>query len=92
VDDPKLWALLIPLLAVAGTWGVLKYQSASHETRVKTVEDETQGLKIEVAVLKSRMEDHGSRMDTFTEALAAMEDRIIARITQLFDALSQRTR
>lgn len=91
MEDPKvLLALLIPLLAVAGTWGVLKYQSSSHESRVKSVEEETQGLKTEVAVLKSRMEDHHSRMDQFMSALEAMEDRIIARMTQLFETLRNR--
>jgi len=89
VNAGEILAFVVPLLALAGSWAVVKYQSSSHEGRVKNVEDETQALKIEVAVLKSKQEDHGSRMDQFVSALEAMEDRIIARMTQLFEAIKR---
>lgn len=89
MEDPKLLTLLTLIFSAGISWGVVKYQSGSNVKRVEAVEKDAQDLKIEVAVLKSKQEDHGSRMDQFVSALEAMEARIIARMKELFEAIKR---
>jgi len=90
MEDAKLLVeLLVFAAGLAGTWAVLRLKSKEHDTRIAEAEKKVTELDKAVAVLASRQDDHGNRIEAFTTAIEQMEQRIVAQVKQLFEAFSR---
>lgn len=86
MDDPRfLFGVLLALIAPIGTWAVMREKTK----RIDIIEPQISELKTEIAVLKSKQDDHGSRIEGFTSAIEAMEKRIVDQVRQLFEAFTR---
>jgi hypothetical protein len=87
VEDIKFWLTLLggPVLGAVSAWAVMldKVQRIDH------IEPEIAFLKTAVAVLQSKQDDHGNRIDGFTDAIQQMEKRIVEQVKQLFEAFTK---
>jgi len=86
VDDLKFWiALLGAVVGPVGAWAVMREKVQ----RIDHIEPDIASLKTAVAVLQSKQDDHGNRIDGFTEAIQQMEKRIVEQVKQLFEAFNK---
>jgi len=86
VDDLKFWiALLGAIVGPIGTWAVMREKVR----KIDTIEPDIAQLKTDIAVIQSKQADHGSRIEGFTEAIKAMEQRIVEQVKQLFEAFNK---
>ncbi len=86
-EELRFWAALLggPLIGAIGAWAVMR----DKVKRIDVIEPDIAGLKTAVAVLQSKQDDHGNRIDGFTEAIQAMERRIVEQVKQLFEAFNK---
>ena len=86
-DDLKFWIalVLLPMLGVVGTWAVMR----DKVKRIDVIEPDIATLKTAVAVIQSKQADHGDRIEGFTDAIKAMETRIVEQVKQLFEAFNK---
>ena len=86
-DDLQFWValVLLPMLGVVGTWAVMR----DKVKRIDVIEPDIATLKTAVAVIQSKQADHGDRIEGFTDAIKAMETRIVEQVKQLFEAFNK---
>lgn len=86
MEEAKFWlAIAAAIVGPIGTWAVMREKVK----RIDVIEPEIALIKTAVAVLQSKQEDHGTRIDGFTEAIQAMEKRIVEQVRQLFEAFTR---
>lgn len=85
-EELKFWfAVLGAIVGPIGVFAVMR----DKVKRIDVIEPDIASLKTAVAVLQSKQEDHGTRIEGFTEAIQAMEKRIVEQVRQLFEAFSR---
>ena len=86
-EELRFWAALLggPLIGTIGAWAVMR----DKVKRIDVIEPDTATLKTAVAVIQSKQADHGDRIEGFTDAIKAMETRIVEQVKQLFEAFNK---
>lgn len=86
-EEFRFWAALLggPLIGAIGAWAVMR----DKVKRIDVIEPTLADLKTDVAVFRSKQEDHGARIEGFTDAIKAMEQRIVEQVKQLFEAFNK---
>ena len=86
-EEFRFWAALLggPLIGAIGAWSVMR----DKVKRIDVIEPDIATLKTAVAVIQSKQADHGDRIEGFTDAIKAMETRIVEQVKQLFEAFNK---
>ena len=86
-EELRFWAALLggPLIGAIGAWAVMR----DKVKRIDVIEPDIATLKTAVAVIQSKQADHGARIEGFTDAIKAMEQRIVEQVKQLFEAFNK---